>query len=81
MYILGYRKFTGKQGQPLCVLSVVSDYSARQVEFGACGQQAQDIFVPSDQHSLIVPSCLGQEVNISYRVENGRAYVDHVEIG
>lgn len=79
--IIGYRKFSGKKKQPLCIISILRPYTDRQIDLGACGDQIEEIFVPADQHDLIVPSVVGCGVDIFYRVENGRAYVDHIVIG
>lgn len=78
--IVGYRKFNSKKGAPCCLVTFMSPYTDVQVKNGACGNQAEDVFIPDSFHDLFTPQVIGKNAVLFYSVVNGRAYVDSVEI-
>lgn len=78
--ILGYRKFNSKKGSPLCLVQLVSPFTDQQIQNGACGNQAEDVWIPDSFHNMFTPQVVGKMADLGYDVVNGRAYVASVTI-
>lgn len=73
--ILGYRKFNSKDGKPFCILQVHSPFSDREIQYGACGNKVEELWLPPELHTLINPQCIGKAAQLSYTVNGRNAYV------
>ncbi len=78
--ILGYRKFKSKKGEEYCVAQVMAPYSDREIKTGAVGNKCEDIFIPKAYHDFFDPSCVNKTMAIDYFVDNGRAFIDTIDI-
>lgn len=79
--IIGYRKFTSKAGKSCCIVNVLSEYSQFDMEHGAYGQTAEEVFIPAEYHSLINKDAVGKPCVFTYgRGFNGNAVVNGIEI-
>lgn len=73
--ILGYRKFNSKAGKALCIVTASSPYTDREIEHGACGVKVEELWLPEECHAMINPQVVGKNIELSYSVSNGRAYI------
>lgn len=73
--LIGYKKFTNKKGRPMCIAYVVTPFSSRQLDAGACGCESEGVFLPDDQLDYLQPDDLGKEVSTDYDIVGGRAYL------
>lgn len=79
--LVGYKKITSKKsGKHFCVVSVLSDLSAREQENGAVGQKVEEIFLPEEQTDFLKPADIGKEFFVNYNISGGRAYVTDVSV-
>ena len=78
--VLGFSKFTSKKGNYCVVLDVSSPYGDRQRENGACGERAEQLFIPKEYHDKVVPAIIGKEISLIYSISGGRAYLDGFEV-
>lgn len=78
--IIGYRKFLSKAKKPCCIVVAVAPVTPRDQDFGAVGSKVVEEFVPVSQHDLFVPEVVGKEIEFTYSVDGGKAYVDAVSI-
>lgn len=76
--VLGFRKFNSKTGKPFCILQTCKPFTDRELEYGACGQKIEEIWLPESCHAQVNPQVIGKVANITYNVQGGKAYVDSV---
>lgn len=76
--LVGFKKFTGKNGKNYCVANVLSNYS--QYDRGCVGQKVEEIFLPEGCEDMLNEKTIGKAVNIGYRISAGRAYVESFSI-
>ena len=74
--LLGYRRFTSKKGTPCCVALVATKYDASDNQRGNFGSNADEIFLPQEMYSYLMPDDIGKLVVANYNVVNGRAYIN-----
>lgn len=78
--LIGYRKFNSKAGKSCCIVSLLSDYSQGEQNYGAVGKKCEDVFLPDDCHSLIVPAVIGKTCFLAYgEGYNGKPAVTGIE--
>ena len=77
--VLGYRKFNSKTGKPFCILQTSKPFTDREMEYGACGQKIEEVWLPESCHDAVNPQIIGKNAEISYTVQNGRAYIEDVK--
>lgn len=79
--LVGYRKFaSSKNGKEYCVAQVVSDVTEREVNRGFVGQKVEELFLPEDQIDVFKPSDIGKEIETTYELSGGRAYLVKVSV-
>lgn len=79
--IVGYRKFRSKdKKKSFCIVTVLSGYSDREVEHGAVGKKAEEIWVPEDFQDQIDEDCIGRDLEVGYYRNGNQFYVDTIDI-
>lgn len=78
--LLGYKKFTGKNGKEYCVANVTTPYKDRDKERGCVGSDVQEIFLPEKQLNLLSPADIGKDLDLNYELSGGRAYLVDVSV-
>lgn len=79
--IVGYRKFLSRDKKtPCCIVTVFSDYSDRELQYGAVGKKSEEIWVPKDFQDEITPNVIGKDLNVSYYRNGNNFFVDSIEI-
>ena len=73
--LIGYSRFTGKNGRNYCVANVTSEFSARDIQNGAAGLKSQEVFLPDDQLDYLTPADCGKKCQLDYEINGGRAYL------
>lgn len=73
--LVGFKRFTSKKGQKYCVANLVSDYSARELEFDNFGQKIEEVWLPVDLYDLLTPADIGKTVTLNYEIISGKAYL------
>lgn len=64
--LIGFRKFKSKAGNDCCIVNLLDDFTAFDVQHGACGQKVDEVFIPESSHSLIIPSRIGSYCDLEY---------------
>ena len=73
--LVGYRKFAStKNGKEYCVAQVVSDVTEREANRGFVGQKVED------QVDVLKPEDIGKEIETTYELSGGRAYLVKVSV-
>lgn len=78
--LVGFKHFTSKKGANFCVANVVTEYSAREITIDCVGSKVEEIFLPADQLTYLIPSDIGKEVRLEYEISGGRAYLTKFEV-
>lgn len=78
--LIGYRRFTGKNGKNYCVANVTSEFSAREKDNGAVGLKTQEVFLPEEQYNYLVPADCGKPATLDYEINDGRAYLTNFSV-
>lgn len=79
--LVGYRKFaSSKNGKEYCVAQVVSDVTEREANRGFVGQKVEELFLPEDQIDVFKPTDIGKEIETTYELSGGRAYLVKVSV-
>lgn len=79
--LVGYRKFAStKNGKEYCVAQVVSDVTEREANRGFVGQKVEELFLPGDQVDILKPTDIGKEIETTYELSGGRAYLVKVSV-
>lgn len=73
--LVGYKKFVSKKGKEFCVANVVSPYTDRDIERDCVGSKVEEIFMPDNMCNFFSPSDIGRELDLSYEINGGRAYL------
>lgn len=73
--LIGFKKFTGKNGKDYCVANVLGDYSARDIERGCVGQKVEEVFLPNEQFNYLNSSDVGKPVKMEFEYSGNRAYL------
>lgn len=78
--LMGYKRFTGKNGKAYCVAEVVMDGTERDIQNGLVGQKVQEVFLPENKYDFFKPEHVGKELRFDYELSGGRAYVVDVSV-
>ena len=79
--LVGYRKFAStKNGKEYCVAQVVSDVTEREANRGFVGQKVEELFMPEEQVNFFSPADIGKEIETTYELSGGRAYLVKVSV-
>lgn len=78
--LAGYKRFTSKKGNPLCVAVVMTPFDAKANERGCYGADVESIFLPQEQIDYLVPTDIGKPVNLVYNISGGRAYLTEFSV-
>lgn len=79
--LVGYRRFTSKKnGKDYCMANVVQDVSLRDKENGMVGQKVDTLYMPEEKYDLLKPEHIGKELDLSYELSGGRAYLVDVSL-
>lgn len=78
--ILGFRKFTSKEGKNCCIVTVLAPYTDREVTHGARGTKAEEVWIPEDYQSAIQDNAVGKMLVVGYSIVGGRAYINSVAV-
>lgn len=73
--LIGFRRFTGKNGKNFCVATVTSAFNQHDVDNGACGERSQDVFLPDTMIDYLKPADIGKPAHLDYEITGGRAYL------
>lgn len=74
--LVGFKRFTSKNGKEICIATVLRDATRREKEYGSVGQVAEELFVPGEQYDYLKPDMLGKKVNLYW----DRQYLDKIEV-
>lgn len=78
--LIGFKRFTSKKGNPLCVAIIATEFDKQQNERGSFGFDAEQVFVPSEQYDYLGKDDLGCEVTTQYDIVGGRAYLRELKV-
>lgn len=78
--LIGFKRFTSKKGNPLCVAIIATAFDKQQNERGSYGCDAETVFLPSEQYDYLQSSDLGKEVSTQYDIVGGRAYLRELTV-
>lgn len=73
--LIGYRRFTGKNGKSYCVANVTSDFSPRDVANGAAGLAVKEVFLPDNLLDYLKPADVDKECHLEYEITGSRAFL------
>ncbi|MBQ2744851.1 MAG: hypothetical protein IJF37_04460 [Lachnospiraceae bacterium] len=74
--LVGFKRFTSKKGNELCIATVLRDATTREKEYGCVGQVAEDIFVPTGQIDYLTEKMIGKEIKLYW----DRAFLEKIEV-
>lgn len=80
MKIVGFKRFESKKGKNCCMMSVVEPYSKKDNERGYFGSSVQDLFMPDDLYDFLEEKHIGHDVQLDYKINQGRAYLEDVTV-
>lgn len=80
--VIGYKKFTSKKGNDMCVLNLTYDFSGDEKEkLGAVGSQVFSGFVPRGfDISVITEKVIGAEVDATFSFYNNQMNLVHLDV-
>lgn len=78
--LIGFKRFTSKKGNPLCVAIVATPFDKEQNARGSFGCDAQSLFMPSEQYDYLSSDDIGKEVSISYDIMGDRAFLRELTV-
>lgn len=78
--LVGFRKFTSKNGVRYCVVDVLSDYREHELKNGCFGQRASELFLPEHCTDVISSSDIGKSLQVDYDVVGNKAYISNVSV-
>lgn len=78
--LVGFKKFTSKKGQPLCIAIISYPFTAKEVENGCVGLNVDQIFLPQEQYNYLLPGDIGKPVTTQYDIVGGRAYLRELTV-
>lgn len=79
--LVGYKVGTGKKtGNPYCMLHIVSECTAAELQSGSVGNKVETVFAPASQLNYFKPADIGKDIELNYDVVGGRAYLTSVVI-
>lgn len=73
--LVGFKRFTSKKGNPLCVAVIESPFSEADNQRGSFGCDCETVFLPSEQYSYLTIKDIGKNVKLNWDIVNGRAYL------
>lgn len=78
--VIGFKKFTSKKGNDMCVLNLMYDFSADEKEkLGAVGSQVFSGFTPRGfDISAINDKTIGTEVDVTFSFYNNQMNLVHL---
>jgi len=78
--VIGYKKFTSKKGNDMCVLNLMYDFSVDEKEkLGAVGSQVFSGFTPRGfDNSKITDKAIGAEVDVTMSFYNNQMNLVHL---
>lgn len=79
--LVGFKRFTAKKnGQSMCVANIVRPYNPAENSRGSLGSEVKEVFMPQDQIDYLVAEDIGKDVELSYSIYGGRAYLDNLTV-
>lgn len=78
--LIGFKRFTSRKGNPLCVAIIATAFDKQQNERGSFGCDAESVFLPSEQYDYLNADDLGKEVSTQYDMVGGRAYLRELTV-
>lgn len=78
--LVGFKKFSSKEGKLFCVANCVSDYTSKEKERGNYGAKVETIFLPEACVDLLTPADIGKDLILEYTINEGKAYLDDVRV-
>lgn len=76
--LVGFKRFTSKNGKEYCVANVTSGYSV--TDKNCYGLKVEELFLPDHCVNLLNEKCLGKDIEVAYRICNGRAYLEDIKV-
>lgn len=76
--LVGYKRFTSKKGNPLCLAVILNPFDEKSNERGSFGCDCEQVFVPAEQYDYLTVNDIGLPVETRYDVINGRAYLREI---
>ena len=74
--LVGFKRFTSKNGKDMCIATILRDASRREKEYGSVGMVAEQIFIPNEQYDYLQPDMVGKKVNLYW----DRQFLDKIEV-
>ncbi len=78
--LVGFKRFTSKKGNPLCVAIVQTPFTAKDNERGSYGADVEQVFLPSEQYEYLNPKDIGKPVTLSWNIVGGRAFLTEITV-
>ena len=78
--LIGFKKFSSKEGKVFCVANCMSEYSSKEKNRGCCGSKIEEIFLPESCVNLLQPADVGKDIVLEYTINAGKAYLDDVKV-
>ena len=75
MRLVGFNRFKSKNGEMFCVANVVTPYTEREKRYDNFGEKVDTVFLPPEKVNYLKESDIGKEVEVSYDISGGRAYI------
>lgn len=78
--LVGFKKFTSKKGNPLCVAIVMTPFDSKANERGSYGCDVESVFLPQEQIDYLIPTDIGKPVDLNYNIVGGRAFLTQITV-
>lgn len=78
--LVGYKRFTSKNGRDLCVANVVIPYTPAENGRGSVGSDVKEIFLPDHQVNMLTEKDIGKDVEMFYTISGTRAYLENMVV-
>lgn len=75
--LVGFKRFMAKNGKKYCVANVLSDYLPTDKE--CYGQKVEELFLPDDCVNYLTDKMIGKNLEVSYQINNNRAYLTGIK--
>lgn len=75
--LVGFKRFKAKNGKEYCVANVLSDYT--DADKNCVGQKVEELFLPDDFVNYLNSKMIGHDLEVSYQINNNRAFLTGVK--
>lgn len=78
--LVGFKRFESKKGGTFCVANVVYPYTEAEKSRGNYGNNVEGVFLPANLTNLLTEKDIGKDVELSYTISQGKAYLDNLVV-